>query len=364
MLMIYSKQAGIILGPSVLGKDRAYVKKMFPPGAGLVIETLANSGVMFHLFLQGLQMDPLIIRRARKNAFLIGALAFILPYGLSALAFIIIDNLQILDDKLQVSIPFMVTLNSMTSFVVVTSLLNDLKILNSELGRLATQTSLVTDFCSWFVATTMNTVAIATQNSGRMSLWSMFGLVLYFFSIVFVLRPLVIWISKQTPEGEHMDEVLFFVVVVMMNVCALCSEVLGQHALLGPLVLGMALPVGPPIGTILSQKFDTMVTSLLLPIFFTLSGSKTILSLLGRGMFPFSAEFIIILGYVGKFAGTLVPAIFSGVPVGDSLCLALIMCCKGVIDVATYCLWKDSKVIQLFISSLFLSTYSTKQSVS
>lgn len=160
-----------------------------------------------------------------------------------------------------------------------------------------------------------------------------------------------------------MDEVLFFIIIVMIMGCAFCAEVLGQHAALGPLVLGMALPDGPPIGTILLQKFDTMVTGLLLPIFFALSGSKTKLFSLGKGMFPFMVEFIIILGYIGKFTGTLIPAIFSGVPLWDSLCLAMIMCCKGIIEVATYSMWKDRKVIESFKSSLFPSAYSTKQSV-
>lgn len=335
------------MGPTILAHDGPYARKLFPPGAKLILETFAHSGFMYHLFLQGLQMDPGILKKVGKNAFVIGVMAFILPYGLGELGFTIIEKLQSVDRKSQLSIPFIVALNSMSSFVAITSLLTELNILNSELGRLATQTSLVTELCSWLLATVMGTVGIAKQNSGGMSLWSVIWLILFLVSIVFVLRPLVIWISKRTTEGERVDEVLFFVIVVMVNVCALCAEIIGQHAGIGPLVLGMALPDGPPIGTICLQKFETMVTVILLPMFFALSGSKTKLYDIGKGMFPFMAEFIIILGYVGKFTGTLIPAVFSGVPLGESLCLAMIMCCKGIIDIATYCLWKDSKVIRL-----------------
>ncbi|WJZ89179.1 hypothetical protein VitviT2T_008414 [Vitis vinifera] len=348
--------AGIIMGPSILGHDGAYAEKLFPPGGKLVLETLANVGFMLHLFLVGLQMDPRILKKAGKTAVLIGIGGFILPYGLGELAFIIIHHVMTLDRKLSVSIPFMVALNSMTSFVVVSSLLTDLNILNSELGRLATQTSMVSDLCSWFMATMMNTVGIAARDSDWMLLWSLIWLLIFLISIVFVFRPIIIWISKQTPEGERMDEVLFFIIIVMIMGCAFCAEVLGQHAALGPLVLGMALPDGPPIGTILLQKFDTMVTGLLLPIFFALSGSKTKLFSLGKGMFPFMVEFIIILGYIGKFTGTLIPAIFSGVPRWDSLCLAMIMCCKGIIEVATYSMWKDRKILSYQSYSLLLIT--------
>ena len=97
-------------------------------------------------------MDLRKLKRVRKNAVLIGIGGFILPYGLGEFAFIIIHHVMTLDRKLLVSIPFMVALNSMTSSVVISSLLTDLNILNSELGRLATQTSMVRVACvagSW-----------------------------------------------------------------------------------------------------------------------------------------------------------------------------------------------------------------------
>lgn len=47
-------------------------------------------------------------------------------------------------------------------------------------------------------------------------------------------------------------------------------------------------------------------------------------------------ELIIIFGYIGKFLGTLATSYYCSVPLGDAVCLSLVMCCKGIIDISVY----------------------------
>jgi predicted membrane channel-forming protein YqfA (hemolysin III family) len=61
------------------------------------------------------------------------------------------------------------------------------------------------------------------------------------------------------------------------------------------------------------------------------------------------------MGYVGKFGGTLLPALYCGVPSWEAVTLALIMCSKGIIEVATYIMWKDANVSKPLSLSLSLS---------
>ena len=59
-------------------------------------------------------------------------------------------------------------------------------------------------------------------------------------------------------------------------------------------------------------------------------------------------EFILILGYVGKFVGTTFSACLFGFPLWNSMALALILCSKGLLDIVSLGMWRDQKVSIVF----------------
>ncbi|CAK9164137.1 unnamed protein product [Ilex paraguariensis] len=311
--------AGIIIGSSFLARNRMYAEKLFPPGGRLIIETVANIGFMLHLFILGVQIDATIVKKAGRNAVLIGTIGFVIPYALGGLAVLTVPHLVIIDDTLQKSLPFIVTLNSMSTFPVITSLLADLKILNSDLGRLASNTSIVSDFCSYFMTTIMGTIGVSIRYSEWDQLWAVVWIVAFLILIVFAFRPLILQIVKQIPGGQPMKEIHFLAIVVIIMVCGFCAENLGQPAPLGAFILGMAVPDGPPLGTSLVDKLDALNTGLLLPAKFAISGLSLNLFSIERGSSAMITLVVIILGYIGKFAGTFIPALYYNLPFWDAI---------------------------------------------
>lgn len=49
--------AGILLGPTAFGYIPGFSTKIFPDSSLTVLETLANMGLIFFLFLVGLELD-------------------------------------------------------------------------------------------------------------------------------------------------------------------------------------------------------------------------------------------------------------------------------------------------------------------
>ncbi|CAL5386341.1 unnamed protein product [Camellia sinensis] len=335
---------GIIMGPSVLAQDKRYAEIILPPDGRLVLGTVADVGFMLHLFLLGVQTDTSMLKQAGKKAALIGSTGFAMAYILGGLAWFAISHIVVIDDKILTSLPFIVTLNSISSFPVITSLLADLNILNSEIGRLATFTSMVCDLWSYFGSLILFKIGVALHTTEWGLMWSSAWIVAYVIVIVFVLRPLVFWMAKQMPEGKPMKESHFMSIMVIVLGCGFFSEVLGQHSGLGSFMLGMIIPDGPPLGESLVYKLEAMSTGLLLPVKFVLTGLNTnLLSI--EGTSAMVVEITIISGYLGKFLGTLLTALYSSVRFQDALSLSLIMCCKGIVDIALYCAWKDEGVV-------------------
>ncbi|KAI6670902.1 hypothetical protein NL676_005787 [Syzygium grande] len=352
--------AGIVIGPSVLGHNRRYLAKVFPPGGITILMTFSELGFLIHLFTIGVQIDTGILRRARKRELLIGTMCFLSPYAVAYLSYFALKGLVDLDGSLRYSVPYIAIVNSLSSFPVITSLLTDLRILNSDLGRFAAHVSLVCDSWAWALSLLSNAAGVAFQHSKSESLWSIFSTLMFISLIVFIVRPVTKW-SIQCAEDGKEEEVHFFEIMVILLGCALLSETVGQHSGFGAFLMGLALPHGPPLGTTLVQKLETVSDSLLVPTFLAVSGVRTDISSVVAASSGYT-QVIIMMGYVGKFSGTLVTAVGCGTPFWDAVPLSLIMCCKGIIEVAIYVMWYDRKIIdqqvyaQLVLTMVIVTT--------
>src|SRR4051812_10903742 len=75
--------AGIMLGPSLLGGawPGAYTY-LFPETSWPLLEILSQVGVVFFLFLIGLELDPRLIRSKGRAAMAISGTSIALPFAL------------------------------------------------------------------------------------------------------------------------------------------------------------------------------------------------------------------------------------------------------------------------------------------
>lgn len=306
----------------------------------LVLETLSRLGFMIHLFTLGIQIDTSIFRNPGKSAALIGTTSFLLPYTLGFLTIYTLKKVGNIEGSLKNSLYFIVIINSVSSFPVITTHLTELRILNSEIGRLASNASLICELWAWVISLTLNTLGLALRISKWDSFLSLVSMGSLIALILFILRPAIIWSSKHAGGGESKGESHFVGLMAMVLSAGLIFEVFGQHASFGAFLLGLALPEGPPLGASLVNKIEAISAGLLVPAFTTMGGMRTNLTFLG-GRSSVFLQLLIMMGYIGKLCGTLLSAIYCGVPFRDAVTLALIMCCKGIIEVAIYVTWKD-----------------------
>lgn len=335
LLMNFLKQGGIIMGQSFLGRIKVYNDQLFPPGGRQILETSADLGFILYLFILGVHIDLSLVKKVERYAVVIGASGFIVPIVIGFGAIYTISSTFDLDTAAKQSLPFMASLTAMSSFPVITSLLNDLNILNSEIGRIATLASLVSDICNYTVSLVLGAVVMYLISMKFAVIMSVVFAVVFLLIIIFILRPIIVLVSKRVPEGQQMKESHFVVVSVVVLMCALGAEVLGQPAGIGTFILGAVIPDVSGFGSSLVNKMDTMSTGLLVPAKFAISGFTLDLFSI-RAVSGAAYGIVLLTCYVAKFVAVFIPSIYYKVPTRDAAALALVMCCKGAIEAALY----------------------------
>ncbi|CAL0315600.1 unnamed protein product [Lupinus luteus] len=236
------------------------------------------------------------------------------------------------NQKLHSSIVSLAVLFSISSFHVTANHLADLKLLNSELGRIGVSSTIVSGVLSTILITGVFSSSqkrhAERNNSYNMMLLSGIALVIF---IVYVLRPIMFWMIRQTPKGKPMKESHILYVLLMLLGNTLMGEVIGEHFVFAPIVMGLAVPDGPPLATALVEKLDAIVSSLFLPLYFLFCGSKFKISLMDAHNFAL-VQLLAFICFIGKVIGTMLPSLFYKMPLVDALCLGFLVSAHGITE--------------------------------
>ncbi|KAI5435013.1 hypothetical protein KIW84_021734 [Lathyrus oleraceus] len=318
----------MMLGPSVIGQSAFLQKWLFPPKTFYISETIAFFGGMMFMFLIGVKIDISIVARSGKKAWAIGILTFLIPLLFCSFVCFCAKKTLDPDHPLYKSLFAITFIFSSGSFHVTTIHLADLKLLNSELGRLAISSSMVSGTISLTAVSTMLSRKDIFSMDKAFHLMGM-SLLVMITLIIYVFRPIMCWMIKQTPDGRQMKESHIMSVFLMLIVCAFFSEVIGQHVLVLPIILGIAVPEGPPLGSALTDRLDTLVSNIFLPLYFLYSGSTFNFFLIDGHTFMI-VQILAIVSFLGKVVGTLLPSIYWKMPMTDVISLGLLMSAQGI----------------------------------
>lgn len=323
---------GLILGPSVLGALMpGMMTGLFPAASLAFLDPLSQFGLIFFMFIVGLELDTKLLKKQGGAAGLVSHASIVFPFILgAALALVLFTGFAPAGVPFHIFALFMGISMSITAFPVLASILKEKKMLKTPLGSLALTSAAVDDATAWPLLAFI--VAIAASGSG-MGMAPMLGLTVGFVAVMFgVVKPLLKkWVGGLTAE-QAAEPASAAVPVLLVMLSALATEMIGIHALFGAFIAGVIIPRESALRHNMEKWLGPFAQLILLPIFFALTGLRTQLGLLGGMENLLVTALIVAVAIAGKLGGASLAARYSGLGWRDSLSIGALMNTRGLME--------------------------------
>jgi Kef-type K+ transport system membrane component KefB len=122
------------------------------------------------------------------------------------------------------------------------------------------------------------------------------------------------------------------VVVATLLASAAATETIGIHPLFGAFLAGVCFPRIERLQSAVRARLDTIVSILLLPLFFALTGMRTRLDLLSGTTIWMWTGVVLLAAVVGKVGGTVIAARWTGQSWRDSMALGALLNTRGLVE--------------------------------
>ncbi|NYF81282.1 cation:proton antiporter [Granulicella arctica] len=323
---------GILVGPSVFGRIAPHASaRLFPQSSFGSFEVLSTVGLILFLFLIGSELDYAQLRRQRATAVLASLMSILFPFIMAA---VVAHSLRIRFAPDGIGrIPFVLFLGismSITAFPVLARILEERRLQSTALGTTALMCAAVDDVCAWSLLAVALTLIPHDGETMALS-YRLLWLVVYLVVMLGVVRPLGNWVSgRQRSIGLSYE--LLGVVVAVVLASAAATEAIGVHPLFGAFLAGVCFPRIERWQSEVRTRLDMIVSVLLLPLFFALTGMRTRLDLLSGGRIWFWTAIVLVVAVAGKMGGAVLAARWTGQSWQNAMALGALLNTRGLVE--------------------------------
>jgi Kef-type K+ transport system membrane component KefB len=307
---------GILLGPSLLGWVAPDVyAAILPPAVMPLLRLHAQAGVIFFMFLVGLELDGRMIRQSSRATFFISHASIVLPFALGyGLAYVLYPRLAPPSVGFMPFALFIGVSMAVTAFPVLARILRERGIHRTRMGSMALACAAVNDVTAWCLLA----LVVAISRFGN-------------------------WEAAIT----HLAEVV--------------ASQLNHYAIFAAFLLGAMMPARVRMGAALHDRLARSVSLLFLPVFFAFSGIRTEVGLISGAANWGLCAAIVAVACTGKFGGSVAAARLTGIGWRDAAALGVLMNTRGLVELVVLNIGLDLGVISptLFTMLVIMALVTT-----
>jgi Kef-type K+ transport system membrane component KefB len=329
--------AGILLGPSALGYFAPQASAFLLPADAIgFLSLISQVGVIFFMFLVGVQLESSHLRGQGHAAVAISHASIVVPFTLgAALALPLYPDYGAANSQVVPFTAFALFFGvsmSITAFPVLARILAGRGLQHTPLGTLALTVAAIDDVTAWFLLAVVVGIVRAKLDSLA---WTLGLTAVYIGIMVGVIGPAV---SRFLPAaGEPIEDdrrslPSIGIALIGLLLSALATEVIGIHAIFGAFLMGVIIPAGSLLARELVRRLEDITVLVFLPVFFAFTGLRTKIGLLDSVDQWIVCGAIVLVATIGKFGGTILGARLAGIGWGDASRLGVLMNTRGLMQ--------------------------------
>ena len=327
--------AGVILGPSVLGKLwPAAFAFIFPhdPVVVHLIEGFAWVGVIMLLLHIGLETDLSVLKGMGRTAAMVSSFGMVIPFGCGlALGLLLPAQYLAAPQARMIFALFMAVALAISAVPVIAKILIDLGLLHRDLGMLILAAGIVDDTTGWLLLSLV--AGLAQRGSVNAAgfailLGSAAAFVAFcYFAGYRLTASLLRWVDDRT----FVEHGKLSAMIVIALACAIITQAIGIHAVFGAFIAGLMLNNG----TVRVRKperaeLEAVTLGFLAPIFFAYSGMKADLGTLRDPMIPL---LVLAIACGAKIIGCGIGGLLGKLKWREALAVAIGMNARGGMEI-------------------------------
>ena len=352
--------AGIVLGPTLFGALAPQIQAaVFPVDLIPALGIVANIGLVFYMFMVGIELDPAQLKGRVGQAVAISNASVAIPLVLGVAAAIPTYALIGPDTGFAGFALFMGVAMSITAFPVLARILVERRMLSRPIGATALAAAAIDDVTAWFLIALATAVAVSGSSSGvliTIVLAAVYCLVMFF-----AVRPLIGRVSNAYDEEGRIPAGWLAVLFGGVLLSAYTTEEIGIALIFGAFVMGLIMPRRAELTEDVTSRMEDFVVLVLLPLFFAYTGLRTNIGLLDRPELWLLTGGLLLVAIVGKFAGAMVAARISGLEWRGAAVIGALMNTRGLTELIVLNLALEVGVISeaLFAALVLMALITT-----
>ena len=352
--------AGILLGPTFFGLLLPDLQRLvFPPDVIPYIGVAANLGLIFYMFLVGLEIDVSQLKGRITQTAAISNTGVAIPM-IAGLAVALPTYELVGPDRAFTAFAlFMGVSMSITAFPVLARILVERRMLKRPLGVLALASAAIDDISAWFLIALATAVAVA--GSGIEVVRTIALAIAFCLLMFFVVRRILARASTAYDEAGRVPGAWIVAIFAGVLLSAYTTEVIGIALIFGAFVMGAIMPRHAGLTEDVTHRMEDFVVFLLLPLFFCYTGLRTNVLLIDRAELLLLTLVLTVVAIVCKFGGTLLASRVTGLGWRESAVIGTLMNTRGLTELIVLNLALEKGVISeaLFAMLVIMALVTT-----
>jgi len=221
------------------------------------ISLLSNAGLLYLMFLAGLEIDMHSFGKNRRKSFGFGFFTFVIPLTLGFLTCYYLLEFNFLAALLVAS---MFSTHTLLAYPIAIQL----DITKTEIVTIAIGGTIITDVA---VLLMLSIISAFAKGNPDWVFWSKFtvSLVIFGVFVLWILPKISRWFFKYFLQGEAVLQYVYVLAAVL--VCGIAAELAGMEAIIGAFFAGLALNSLIPHTSALMNRIIFVGNAIFIPFF-------------------------------------------------------------------------------------------------